>query len=177
VKTRMISRALWVYLLVNGIFIAGIIGVLLVVVVSPRVEELSYLSRLGREGTVSGAVILNKGVRDALTSPTDGYLRSDLWVRVQFDGPKSIPIQRIFGVTLPFYNSHSPGDTLRVAYLIDTPGRYQIWSSADDNEANKSQTRKRLAAYLISVAVLVFSLCILAVHLVKSWKSTGRGLV
>jgi hypothetical protein len=173
-KTRKISKVWWVYSLVVGIFIAGIIVVFVVMFISPEVEELSYLSRLGREGTVSQAVILNKGVKDALTSPTDGCLSSALWIRVQFDGPNKTPMQRVLGVTSRSYHSYSPGDTIRVAYLIDTPGRYQIWYSAEDNEAHISQARKELAVSLVVIPLLGFALLAVAVTLYFSnpWRAS-----
>ncbi len=148
-KTRTTSKALWIYLLVASILAVGFYGVFFVMDISSGVRELSYLNRLSREGAVSTAVVLGRGVIDTLTSPTDGNLASDLWVKVQFDGPNDTPIQRVFGVTPRSYHRYSPGDTLRVTYLIDVPDKYHIWYSAEHIEALKSEVRGDLVFWLI----------------------------
>jgi hypothetical protein len=161
----MIPKLLWIYLLVLSVGIVGFTGVHVAMRIAPEVKEFSYLNRLGREGVVSEAIILSKGVRDTLTSPTDGWLRSALWLKVQFEGPDETPIQRVFGVSTDIYHNYRPGDALQVAYLTDIPGRYQIWHSADDIEARKSETRVELALSLFVTGVLGFAFVFIVVTL------------
>ena len=124
--------------------------------VMPDFRKLSYWTRLESDGVLSDGFVLEKGVVDTLVVPTDGCLVCGLWMKVEFKGPDGAPIQRIFGVPTSGYHQYKPGEHLQVVYLPDTPGKYKIWGSLEENEHRKSRARARLVSD--AVLVSVFSL-------------------